>query len=116
MSPMCTGLMNCIDWIATVATRPCARCPARMSGRTRERAADHSRVRDTWYHRFIQVLHTGVAKHDIESIFDNVAIITFNYDRCIEHFIPEALQAIYHIPAGDAYHLAAKLTIIHPHG
>jgi hypothetical protein len=77
---------------------------------------DPNRVRQTWYHRFVQILHTGISADDIDTIFDNVSIVTFNYDRCIEHFVARALQDVYHIPPKDAQALTSRLRVIHPYG
>ncbi len=53
---------------------------------------------------------------EIESVFDNVSFITFNYDRCIQRFLYVALQKYYGIDSGRAANLISKLEIIHPYG
>jgi hypothetical protein len=54
----------------------------------------------------------------IENIFDNLSIINFNYDRCIEHFLFQAMQRLY--PTKGSGYLTdlinRKLKIIHPYG
>jgi hypothetical protein len=36
---------------------------------------------------FFGLLQEGIVEsRNLETIFDNLAIINFNYDRCVEHF------------------------------
>lgn len=75
-----------------------------------------SNAKDTWYNTFFQMLHEGVQPPDLDKIFDNVSIVTFNYDRSIEHFLPLALSNYYGIPDDEAQGLVAALRIEHPYG
>lgn len=49
-------------------------------------------------------------------MFDNVAFIVFNYDRCLEHFLSNALQLVYQISINDAQSILSACRIIHPYG
>ncbi len=51
----------------------------------------------------------------IQTIFENIKIISFNYDRCIEHFLGHWIASIYGptVPLGD---LMSKLEILRPYG
>jgi hypothetical protein len=73
-------------------------------------------VRGTWFVKFMYMLGRGIPKEDVSQIFDNVAFIVFNYDRCIEHFLFHALQRAYNISDTEAWSLLDDLTIIHPYG
>ena len=73
-------------------------------------------VRNTWYTGFYQLISQGVPRANLESLFENVTLISFNYDRCIEHFLVHAVAANYHVDIGVARHLVEKLTIFHPYG
>ncbi|MCW5681302.1 MAG: hypothetical protein KF794_07745 [Xanthobacteraceae bacterium] len=77
---------------------------------------DVSRFEDTWLIKFVRLLGRNIQKEAIENIFDNVAFIVFNYDRCIEQCLYHALQQLYDIKPRDAANLVSKLTIIHPYG
>lgn len=70
----------------------------------------------TWYLGFFQMLTENIARAEIESVFDNVSIITFNYDRCIERFLPQALSQYYELPYVEAVRIAKRLPIFHPYG
>lgn len=84
---------------------------------------DHNRrfnlagLSGTWYSRFFQMLTENVPKAAASRVFDNVSIITFNYDRCIERFLAQALADYYQLTLEQGESLVAqKLRIYHPYG
>lgn len=50
---------------------------------------------ETWYSSFTKVLTENVKKSQIDRIFENLQIINFNYDRCIEHYLPYSISQYY---------------------
>lgn len=69
--------------------------------------------RDHWY----QYLFNHWAKNDWDDLsFDDVSIITFNYDRSLEHFLFHALQSAYNKSASDVCEKMKSLKIIHVYG
>jgi hypothetical protein len=77
---------------------------------------DPSKLRDTWYIYFSQLLFDGVTKKDLENVFNNISFIVFNYDRCVEQYLYNSLQTYYVISPNQADQLLENLTIIHPYG
>lgn len=77
---------------------------------------DYRRFQDTWYVKLMQLLTEGRRKRDIDKIFKNVSFISFNYDRCIEHFLYHALQTYYSLPPDESAALVNMLPIYHPYG
>ena len=77
---------------------------------------DPNKIQQTWYAAFARMLFQGTRRPHLESIFENLTIISFNYDRCIEHFLFEALQSYYSIDRKAASNALSRLTIIHPYG
>lgn len=73
-------------------------------------------VLNTWYTRFYQLITTEVPIENLGSLFENVSVISFNYDRCLEHFLVQALSQNYLIPLEESQNLVQKLTILHPCG
>jgi hypothetical protein len=76
-------------------------------------------VRSSWLHDFAFVLaEDAIANSTLDSIFDNLRVINFNYDRCIEHFLFWQLQKMY--PYNGAKYFAdllrSKLKITRPYG
>ncbi len=72
---------------------------------------------DNWLVHLGQLITSGVPRSKLESCFDNVSIISFNYDRSIEHFMPFALMMSHGLPMKDAQRIVAqKLKVYHPYG
>jgi hypothetical protein len=60
------------------------------------RLKDEDMVRRSWLQAFFSTLQDGIIEtQNIENISDNLGIINFNYDRCIEHFRFQAMQRLY---------------------
>lgn len=77
---------------------------------------DFERLNKTWYNNFFQILVAGCTRDNWRNLFNNVSFIIFNYDRCVEHFLFNAVQNYYGIEPGDAATLMRALRIIHPYG
>lgn len=75
-------------------------------------------VRASWFQKLWSILEVGIIKSkNLESIFDNLHVITFNYDRTLEHFLFCGLQQAYHLPQQEAAAIInAKLAIDHVYG
>jgi hypothetical protein len=71
-------------------------------------------VSNTWYMKFWRLLHEDVSVNELEKLFNNVSIISFNYDRCIEHFLYHKIQNYYGVDPGTAANLIPP--VIHPYG
>jgi hypothetical protein len=78
--------------------------------------ADVVGLKQTWFFDFFRNLNDGVRKPEIERIFDKVSFVVFNYDRCIEHFLHQALQRHFGIEESDATAVMERLRIFHPYG
>lgn len=70
----------------------------------------------TWYLPFFQLLTENCEKKDIEERFKSIALIIFNYDRCLEHYLFHALQTYYRITEIEASELVKNISIYHPYG
>jgi hypothetical protein len=71
----------------------------------------------TWFDVLFKALIEGATKSNLDTIFDKVSIICFNYDRCIEEFLLRALMD--YCGTRDRKVIApimAKLRIHHPYG
>jgi hypothetical protein len=71
---------------------------------------------NTWFVKFMHALGRGIPKENVREVFDHVAFIVFNYDRCIEHFLLHSLQKLYGIPQQEASEILSNLHVIHPYG
>jgi hypothetical protein len=77
---------------------------------------DFTKVDQTWFVKLMRVLGPGGSPDTVEAVFKNVSFIVFNYDRCLEHFLANALSALYGIEREAAVEIVKKITIIHPYG
>lgn len=74
-------------------------------------------LENTWIAPFTRALFDGVRAKDVESIGNNISIICFNYDRCIEHYLEHALQRAYRdVDHAMARQIVSNINIIHPYG
>lgn len=62
------------------------------------------------------MLCRGIPRENVTQVFEKIAFIVFNYDRCVEHFLIHALKRAYSIRFEDAAALVGKLHIVHPYG
>jgi hypothetical protein len=83
---------------------------------SRDRSIVLGKLEASWFMRFLRVLGRNVAKANVRQIFDNVGFVVFNYDRCLEFFLLNALQAMYSISINEAVSIVQNLTIVHPYG
>lgn len=73
-------------------------------------------IADTWYISFFKLLTENCKKNELCDRFKDITLIVFNYDRCIEHFLYNALQLYYGIDESEAAELVKSINIFHPYG
>lgn len=78
---------------------------------------DFNKIRNSWLIRFWQMLASGTATEDIANSLDHITIINFNYDRCIEYFLIQALRSLDRWTEIQAHDFVYnKMRIYHPYG
>jgi len=77
---------------------------------------DIPKINKSWFVILARGLNDGVRKSEIERVFEKVSFVVFNYDRCVEHFLYNALQGHYGVDQPTAQLLMRNLTILHPYG
>jgi hypothetical protein len=78
--------------------------------------ADLEGLRKTWFFDFARHLSDGIRTNEINRIFEKVSFVIFNYDRCVEHFMYNALRHHYGLDEADASVVMGTLKVIHPYG
>ena len=77
---------------------------------------DLSKFGDSWYSSLTKLLTENVRKSQVDSIFDNLEIVNFNYDRCLEHYLPISLSYYYGLKLDAIREIMQGLTIHRPYG
>jgi len=72
--------------------------------------------KESWLTRFCTMALTGVLLKDAARAFDNVTIVTFNYDRCIELYLVDHIRDYLGISEKDAQIIVDSIEIIHVYG
>lgn len=77
---------------------------------------DISNFVGTWYGTLTKLLTENVRKSEVEGIFANLEIINFNYDRCLEQYLPFSLSQYYGTDIGEFRSILERLRIHRPYG
>jgi hypothetical protein len=78
---------------------------------------DPTKVNGSWLGAFMYGLQEGImVSENLGDIFKHLTIVNFNYDRCIEHFLFNAMQAWSHKDEREVAELMKGLRIYHPYG
>lgn len=75
-----------------------------------------SNAESTWFNSLFQLLTENCQEQDVGDRFSRLAVVTFNYDRCVEHYLHGALQNYYGMPSDRAAEAMTHLQIFHPYG
>jgi len=70
----------------------------------------------TWFSEFVKILTEDVPKSEFESLFTNVSFINFNYDRCLEHYLLQALSNYYDLEEQKIIATMKTLKVLRPYG
>lgn len=77
---------------------------------------DFNTVEKTWFNSFFQLLTENCQKENLRTRLQDIAVISFNYDRCLEHYLYLAFQDYYGISTDESARLLEALEIHHPYG
>ncbi|MBL8340573.1 MAG: hypothetical protein JNL30_03810 [Rubrivivax sp.] len=77
---------------------------------------DFATLEPTWFNAFFQLLTENCRRSGVEGRLRSVALVIFNYDRCIEQYIYFALQNYYGMTEQEAAAATQALEIHHPYG
>jgi len=70
----------------------------------------------TWYLSFFKTITENCVIENLPNRLKLITLIIFNYDRCMEHFLINALKQYYNIDDRAAISLVSNIKIIHPYG
>ena len=75
-----------------------------------------SQLEDTWYNKFFQSFFGQHSFKALPAQLAKLTVITFNYDRCIEHYLFHSFMNYYDISPEEAKELMIQIRIYHPYG
>lgn len=73
-------------------------------------------LNEIWFLSFLKRLVRGVPVEKISDLFENITVINFNYDRCLEFYLVRRLMITYGIDEQAASSLVKKLEMFRPYG
>ena len=70
----------------------------------------------TWFNAFWQCISDNCQAEELRERFSSIALIVFNYDRCIEQYLYHSIRNYYGLSADSAASLVNAMEIYHPYG
>ena len=80
------------------------------------RQLKYADIQNTWFRRFLHLLIQNCKLQDLGARLQSVALIIFNYDRCVEQYLYYAFQNYYQLAHEEVVPLIRGLEIHHPYG
>jgi hypothetical protein len=74
------------------------------------------RIADTWFNAFFQLVCLNAQEDELPTRLSRVRVVTFNYDRTLEHFLYYSIQNYYGSKPERAAEIVSHLTVFHPYG
>jgi hypothetical protein len=74
------------------------------------------KLEGTWFQELAHAIFEGVESNDIAAAFSPVTFISFNYDRCVEWFLYNAVQGLYFLDKTQAVSEIRPLKVLYPYG
>lgn len=74
-------------------------------------------LEETWCRNFLKLITPFDKEFDqVKNRLESIALIIFNYDRCVEHYLYYALMTYFDFSHDQSAGLVNSMTIIHPYG
>ena len=74
------------------------------------------RLNNSWYPSLFKKITEGCRIDELPQRLNDISFIIFNYDRCFEYFMYNALMTYYRIDHQEAKEFIQRMKIIHPYG
>jgi len=84
--------------------------------RDRDAQIRFDRIEDKWFSTFFQILTENCPISELKDRLKNVEIVSFNYDRCLMHFLYHSIQNYYSVDGGVAADVLSCLKVHYPYG
>lgn len=77
---------------------------------------DFNSVANTWLNSFFKLITQDCSFPRLKERFGTIALIVFNYDRCVEHFLLNSIINFYRVTEQQAADALSAAEIYHPYG
>ncbi len=77
---------------------------------------DFEKSKQTWLNHIFKIIKQNCDFDSLPERLDQVKFIVFNYDRCVEHYIYNAIQNAYSVNEYEAKRCMQHLDVYHPYG
>jgi len=74
------------------------------------------KVDGTWFNALFQLLALNCQLEDLPARLERVRVVSFNYDRTLEHFLHQSIQNYYGCSTDEATKALSCLVVLHPYG
>jgi hypothetical protein len=75
-----------------------------------------NKIGSTWLPKLFSKIRKNHTANNLQDLFKNLSIITYNYDRTIEHYFLCAIKNLWPLADEEALEVVEKLQIFHPYG
>lgn len=73
-------------------------------------------IAESWYPALARTLTAGRNLKTLDRMFDDVAFVVFNYDRCLELFLLETIRRYFGVDERVASEVLSRAPIVHAYG
>ena len=73
-------------------------------------------IQETWFVELAHMLFEKVDSGQLRKAFEPVTFVSFNYDRCVEWFVFNALKGLYFLDDRQAQDVLHSMQVLHPYG
>lgn len=87
-----------------------------ISTNSQEKPLNFKKIQNTWYVPFFKLITENCNFEELKNRFKKITLIIFNYDRCIEHFLINAIIEYYGVTDNQAIEVIQTMNIYHPYG
>lgn len=77
---------------------------------------DSPKFTQSWHLPLMRLLGMGKDLNQLDTLFENTAFIVWNYDRCLEHFLINAIIRYFDVDDDQAAKIVNNVSAVHPYG
>lgn len=81
-----------------------------------DRLPSDAKLENSWYLPLMRMITSGRSVEEVNALFDNIAFVVFNYDRCLEHFLVNVIMTYFNVSPQTAIESVRRLVVVHPYG